>query len=106
MSATPKHHPTRSDYTAHEAELKRLWGRPAGGPFWEEIEPAFQFGWVMACDPALVDHAWAEVETRLADRWFWPQSASEEMAWDQVRDAVHLAWDLAHAMAPTAAEPP
>jgi hypothetical protein len=90
-------------YEAHAAELKRLWGVPVGGPFWDEIEPAFEFGWRMALDPGLAGHVWGEVESDLAEHWYRPQAASEEMAWDQVSDAVRLAWDLARARAAMAA---
>ena len=86
-------------YEAHVAELRRQWGTPVGGPFWDAIEPAFQFGWNMAFDPKLAGHTWKEAEADLADHWYRPQAASEEMAWDQVRDAVRLAWDLARAQA-------
>src|SRR5262245_32469478 len=88
---------------AHAAELERLWGTPVGGPRWDGIEPACEFGWRMALDPGLAGHTWPEVEADLAGHWYRPQAASEEMAWDQVRDAVRLAWDLARARAAAAA---
>jgi hypothetical protein len=90
-------------FEAHAAELKRLWGAPIGGPFWDEVEPAFEFGWRMALSPALAGRVWSEAEADLADHWYQPEAASEEMAWDQVRDAVRLAWDLARARAAAAA---
>jgi hypothetical protein len=103
MTDEARRPPTFADFDAHAAELRRQWGRPVGGPFWDEIEPAFAFGWAMALDPALAGHVWSEVEADLADHWYRPQAASEEMAWDQVRDAVRLAWDLARATAAAAA---
>ena len=99
MGTETRHDGLRGGYEAHAAELKRLWGTPVGGPFWDEIEPAFEFGWRMALDPGLSGHTWREVESDLAEHWYRPQAASEEMAWDQVRDAVRLAWDLARAEA-------
>ena len=51
----------------------------------------------MALDRALAGRVWSEAD--LADHWYRPEAASEEMAWDQVRDAVRLAWDLARAEA-------
>src|SRR5262245_12957922 len=90
------------EYAAHQDRLRRLWGAPVGGPFWDEIESAFEFGWAMALDRALTGRVWSEAETDLADHWYRPEAASEEMAWDQVRDAVRLAWDLARAEAAAA----
>jgi hypothetical protein len=83
-------------YEQYVPELKRRWAAHAGGPFWDEIEPAFRFGWAAAHDAGLAGRDWAEIESDLADHWFAPEAASEEMAWDQVRDAVRMAWDLAH----------
>jgi hypothetical protein len=87
---------TRPRFERYRTALRRRWGRPAGGPFWEEIEPAFRFGWEAAWDPHLAGRGWEEVEADLAGHWYRPESPSEEMSWDQVRDAVRLAWEAAH----------
>jgi hypothetical protein len=88
-------------FERHRAALRRRWGRPTGGPYWEEIEPAFRFGWDAAHDPKLAGHSWEEVESDLADHWYQPESPSEEMAWDQVREAVRMSWEAARGVAAT-----
>jgi len=82
-------------FERYRAALRRRSGRPPGGPFWDEIEPAFRFGWDAAHDPALAWHSWEEVESDLAQHWYRPESPSEEMAWDQVREAVRMGWEAA-----------
>jgi hypothetical protein len=82
-------------FARYRAALRRRWGRPTGGPFWDEIEPAFRFGWDAAHDATLARHSWDQVEADLAGHWYAPESPSEEMAWDQVREAVRLGWEAA-----------
>lgn len=38
---------------------------------------------------------WAEVADDLAQHWFAPLEATEQMAWDNVREAVRFGWEQA-----------
>ena len=91
--------PAVPSFEEYRGEIERRWRAHPGGPFLDEIGPALRLGWKAGWDPKMALSRWEEVEVDLADHWYDPASPSEEMAWDQVRDAVRLGWETARGAA-------
>jgi len=60
------------------------------GGRWEDYEPRYRYGYEMARDPRYRGRAWSDVEPALRSDYERRYSGS---AWEQVKDAVHDAWD-------------
>lgn len=84
-------------WKAEEPRLKRAWKRHYGymGLHWDEIKDAYQFGWIASQRPEFAHSTWEEVEDDLAEHWYNPLLATEETAWDYVREAVEAGWERA-----------
>jgi hypothetical protein len=65
------------------------------GLSWEAVRPAFRFGWQHSQSPLFAEHSWDDVEGDLAQHWYMPLEAAEEMAWDNVLEAVREGWERA-----------
>jgi hypothetical protein len=88
-------------WQAAEEEFRREWREryaPLGWS-WEEVKPAFRFGWERARLPGLAHLDWSEVAGDLAKHWYSPQEVDEKMTWDNVRDAVRYGWERARQQA-------
>ncbi len=77
-----------------EPLLRRDWERKYGniGLEWPEIRDAYQFGWLAGQRPEFARYSWEEAESDLAQHWYNPQMATEESAWDYVKEAVEAGW--------------
>lgn len=77
-----------------EPSLREEWERRFGymGLQWEEIRDAYQFGWLAGQRPEFAQYTWEEIEKDLAEHWYSPQAATEEAAWDYVKEAVEAGW--------------
>lgn len=57
----------------------------------EQIEPAYRYGYDLAVDPAYTTHLWDEMEPEVR-RYYEDEYAEGEVPWEDYRDAVHHAW--------------
>lgn len=82
-----------------EPVMRKDWERKYRGVGidWLEIRDAYQFGWIAGQRPEFARYSWEEVESDLAQHWYNPQLATEESAWDSVREAVEEGWKKARA---------
>ncbi|MBI2955655.1 MAG: hypothetical protein HYY30_15170 [Chloroflexi bacterium] len=80
-----------------EPKLRRDWHRKFGytGLEWGSIRDAYQFGWIAAQLPEFEGYSWNQVEKDLSEHWYNPQLATEESAWDYVKEAVETGWTRA-----------
>jgi len=81
-------------WQAHEPELRAAWQAKYGktGLDWQEIREAHRYGWAAALRPEFANAKFADVEADLADHWYRPLAATEESAWDYVREAAYEGW--------------
>ena len=81
-------------WLAHEPELRTAWETKYGmtGLDWPEIREAHQYGWEASLRPEFSNLEFKDVESDLAQHWYRPLSATEESAWDYVREAAHEGW--------------
>ncbi len=68
------------------------YGEKAYAPF-DDIEPAFRFGWEEGLKDEYPSLTWNEAEEEL--RRIWHEQHSEHGNWDGVKDAVRIAWEKA-----------
>lgn len=61
------------------------------GVAFEHIEPAYQYGYNLAVDPAYSTHLWDEMEPEVRT-YYETEYAEGEVPWEHYRDAVHHAW--------------
>ncbi|MCL5264848.1 MAG: hypothetical protein M1343_06610 [Chloroflexi bacterium] len=81
-------------WAEQEPHFRRDWKRRYGhmGLQWEEIRDAYLFGWSASQQPEFAEFSWEQAESDLAQHWYNPQLATEESAWDYVREAVEAGW--------------
>lgn len=82
------------NWQAREPELRAEWQAKYGktGLDWQEIREAHCYGWGAALRPEFADAEFADVEADLAEHWYRPLLATEESAWDYVREAAYEGW--------------
>lgn len=88
---------THPDWPQVEQEFHREWSTRLAplGVSWEEARPAFRFGWEHAQSPAYAKYDWSQAAPDLAQHWYSPLEATEEMAWDNLQDIVREGWERA-----------
>lgn len=81
-------------WAANEPALRAEWESKYGktGLDWEEIREAHRFGWEAALRPEFSQCDFKDVESDLAQHWYQPLSATEENAWDYIREAAAEGW--------------
>jgi hypothetical protein len=62
----------------------------AGGPRWEDVEPAYQFAYTNYHDPAYQNLTWTDAEPRLRPAW---EMRYPDRPWSRARMYVQDEWD-------------
>lgn len=86
-----------SSWHEHEPTLRAAWMAEFGksGMDWWEVREAHRFGWEAAMRPEFARKTFEQAEADLAAHWCRPLSATEELAWDYMREAVYSGWQKA-----------
>lgn len=66
-----------------------------GADRWDQLLPAYVFGWERASRPDLDETSWNDAMPRLREDW---EHRHPEMRWGEVQDAVLAAWEKARAL--------
>jgi uncharacterized protein (TIGR02271 family) len=73
---------------------QQRWQQRAGtaGGRWEEVEPAYRYGYDLRSDPRYRGRGWAEAEPELRRDW---ERRYPQTPWDRAKDAVRDTWESA-----------
>lgn len=81
------------DYGAYRTNFLNHYQEMAdpGGLAFEHYEPAYQYGYGLAIDPAYRDYEWTAMEPEVR-KYYETEYADAQLPWERYRDAVQHAW--------------
>jgi hypothetical protein len=92
-------HDSGADWRDHIDHFRAVHRIEYGTPDFDEIEPAYHFGWDVGRDERIRDRSWSDYESVIRVDW---ERRFPDGEWTRVARAVHLGF--AHARAEVAAE--
>jgi hypothetical protein len=85
---------TPRDWTSAMPGYRQRWQQQYGnsGQRWEDVEPAYQYGYGLRDQPQYRDRGWSDIEPDVRRDW---SRTHPDTPWDRAGQAIRDAWDRA-----------
>lgn len=80
-----------SDYSRYDTDFRSHYDKGSFGTdyTYEQVQPAYRYGYTLASDQRYKDRNWSDVENDVRTNW----EASNKGTWDRFKDSIRYAWE-------------
>lgn len=84
---------SQGDFTNYDADFRKHYGTAgfANQYTYEQVQPAYRYGYTLAADQRYKDRNWSDVENDVRSNW----EASNKGTWENFKDSIRYAWERA-----------
>jgi uncharacterized protein (TIGR02271 family) len=81
------------DFSRYDTDFRTHYGQGSYGSdyTYEQVQPAYRYGYTLASDERYKDRNWTDVESDVRTNW----EASNKGTWERFKDSIRYAWERA-----------
>jgi uncharacterized protein (TIGR02271 family) len=82
-----------TDYSHYDSDFRGHYDKGSFGTdyTYEQVQPAYRYGYTLATDQRYKDRNWSDVENDVRTNW----ESSNKGTWDRFKDSIRYAWERA-----------
>jgi hypothetical protein len=82
-----------TDYSRYDSDFRGHYDKGSFGTdyTYEQVQPAYRYGYTLATDQRYKDRNWSDVENDVRTNW----ESSNKGTWDRFKDSIRYAWERA-----------
>jgi uncharacterized protein (TIGR02271 family) len=82
-----------ADFSRFDADFRQHYSTGSFGTeyTYEQVQPAYRYGYTLASDKRYKDRNWSDVESDIRTNW----ESSNKGTWDRFKDSIRYAWERA-----------
>lgn len=83
----------QGDFSRYDTDFRTHYGQGSFGSdyTYEQVQPAYRYGYTLSSDERYKDRNWADVENDVRTNW----EASNKGTWERFKDSIRYAWERA-----------
>lgn len=83
----------QGDFSRYDTDFRTHYGKGSYGSdyTYEQVQPAYRYGYTLSSDERYKDRNWADVENDVRTNW----EASNKGTWERFKDSIRYAWERA-----------